>query len=198
MVIILPLAYISILLAVGNSRLGTDWRQAALRAALLWMAYLVFLTELLSLFSAITPTALFMGWLIPGCSAWIFLWQRHKNGSRILVPKMDRPEGWLDGVLLGGIVLYLAMTALVAFLAPPNTFDSLNYHMARVVHWAQNQSLRHFITGLDIQNSNTPGAEAAILNAFVLAGGDQWSNFISWAAYAGSAVGAAWIASCFG
>ena len=111
---------------------------------------------------------------------------------------MDRPEGWLDWVLLGGIVFYLVMTALVAFLAPPNTFDSLNYHMARVAHWVQNQSLRHFVTGLDIQNSNTPGAEAAILNVFVLASGDQWSNFIAWAAYAGSAIGAAWVATQFG
>jgi len=198
MVIILPLAYISILLAVGNSRLGTDWRQAALRAAMLWMASLVFLTELLSLFNAITPSTLFIGWWIPILAAGIHLWQRRKNGNRILLPSIPRPEGWLDWILLGGIVFYLVMTALVAFLAPPNTFDSLNYHMARVAHWAQNQSLRHFVTGLDIQNSNTPGAEAAILNIFVITGGDQWSNFIAWAAYAGSAIGVAWVAAQFG
>ncbi len=198
MVLILPLAYISILLAVGNSRYGADWRQAALRAALVWIAYLVFLTEILSLFSAITPTSLFIGWLIPVIAAGIFLWQCQKNGSQIHFPRISRPEGWLDWVLLGGIVFYLAMTALVANLAPPNTFDSLNYHMARVAHWAQNQSLRHFITGLDIQNSNTPGAEAAILNVFVLAGGDLWVNFIAWAAYTGSAIVAAWVASQFG
>lgn len=198
MVIILPLAYICILLAVGNSRFGSDWRQAALRAALLWMAYLVLLTELLSLFNAITRTALFIGWLVPVLGAVIFLWQRAKNGSWILLPSIARPDGWMDWVLLGGIAFYLVMTALVAFLAPPNTFDSLNYHMARVAHWAQNQSLRHFITGLDIQNSNTPGAEAAVLNSFVLSSGDRWSNFIAWSAYAGSAIGAAWIASCFG
>ena len=143
-------------------------------------------------------TALFIGWWIPILAAGIYLWQRRKNGNRIFLPSIARPEGWLDWILLGGIVFYLVMTALVAFLAPPNTFDSLNYHMARVAHWAQNQSLRHFVTGLDIQNSNTPGAEAAILNTFVLTGGDQWSNFIAWAAYAGSAIGAAWIASGFG
>jgi hypothetical protein len=62
----------------------------------------------------------------------------------------------------------------------------------------QNNSLRHFVTGLDIQNSNTPGAEVSILNVFVLAGGDRWSNFISWTAYAGCAIGAAWIAAQFG
>lgn len=198
MVIILLLSYICILLAVGNSRFGIDWRQAALRAALLWMVYLVFLTEILSLFNAITPWSLFVGWLIPIIAAGIFLWQHRKNGNRLLLPKIERPDGRLEWVLLGGIAFYLGMTALVAFLAPPNTFDSLNYHLARVAHWAQNQSLRHFITGLDIQNSNTPGAEMAVLNTFVLAGGDQWSNFIAWAAYAGSAMGAAWIASCFG
>ena len=198
MVIILPLSYISILLAVGNSRFGIDWRQAVLRSAMLWMAYLVFLTEILSVFNAITPWALFVGWLIPIIATGIFLWKHRKNGNRLLLPKIARPEGWPDWVLLGGIVFYLVMTALVAFLAPPNTFDSLNYHMARVAHWIQNQSLRHFVTGLDIQNSNTPGAEMAVLNTFVLAGGDQWSNFIAWAAYAGCAVGAAWITAQFG
>jgi len=198
MVIIFPLAYISILLAIGNSRFGTEWRQAALRAALLWMTYLVFLTEILSLFNAITKTALFVGWLLPIITGGIYLWRRHQHGDGLLYPRIARPEGWLDWVLLGGIAFYLFMTALVAFLAPPNTFDSLNYHMARVAHWVQNQSLRHFITGLDIQNSNTPGAEEVILNAFVLAGGDQWANFISWAAYAGCAVVAAWMAAEFG
>jgi len=198
MVVILPLAYISILLAVGNSRFGADWRQAALRAAMLWMAFLVLLTETLSLFTAITLPALFIGWLIPVIAAGIFLWQRRKSEERILLPHFGRPEGWSDWILLGGIASYLALTALVAFLAPPNTFDSLNYHMARVVHWVQDQSLRHFITGLDIQNNNTPGAEMAILHTFVLAGGDGWSNFIAWAAFAGSAVGAAWIAGNLG
>ena len=198
MVLILPLAYLSILFGVGNSRFGTDWRQATLRTALLWMAYLVFLTEFLSLFNAITATSLSIGWLIPVIISGIYLWRVYKTVGKIRLPKMDRPEGWLDWVLLGGIAFYLGMTALVAFLAPPNTFDSLNYHMARVGHWVQNQSIRHFVTGLDIQNSNTPGAEMIILNAFVLAGGDQWSNFIAWAAYAGSAIGAAWIVSCFG
>jgi hypothetical protein len=198
MVIILPLAYISILLAVGNGRLSTDWRQAALRAAMLWMAYLVLLTEILSLFNAITPWALSIGWLIPVIAAGIFLWQRRKSRKRILLPHPHHPEGWWDWILAGGIVFYLILTAVVAFLAPPNTFDSLNYHMARVVHWVQDQSLRHFITGLDIQNTNTPGAEIAVLNTFILAGGDKWSNFISWAAYAGSAIAAAWIAINFG
>jgi hypothetical protein len=198
MVIVLLLAYVSLLLVVGNSRLSIDWHQAALRAAMLWMAYLVLLTELLSLFNAITSWALFIGWLIPIIVAGIFLWLLHMRGGRILLPHPSRPENWLDWILMGGIVFYLVLTALVAFLAPPNTFDSLNYHMARVAHWAQDQSLRPFVTGLDIQNSNTPGAEITILNTYVLANGDRWSNFIAWTAYAGSAIAAAWMASCFG
>jgi hypothetical protein len=194
MVIILPFAYISIFLAVGNSHLATDWRQGALRSALLWMAYLVFLTEILSLFNAITLWALFVGWLIPIIAAWIFLWQRHKAEGGILLPSIARPEGWMDWVLLGGIAFYLVMTALVAFLAPPNTFDSLNYHMARVAHWVQDRSVRHFLTGIDIQNSYSPGAEMTILNVFVLAGNDTFVNFIEWLSSAGCIVGASWIA----
>jgi hypothetical protein len=198
MVIILPLAYICILLAVGNSRFGSDWRQAALRAAMLWMWYLVLLTELLSLFNAITPTALFFGWLIPVIGSGLFLWQRQKKGNKILLPRMEKPEGWLEWILMGGIVFYLVMTALVAFLAPPNTFDSLNYHMARVAHWAQNQSLRHYHTGMDIQNSYAPGAEMSILNLFVLSGNDLFVNFIEWSVSLGSVIGVSWIAHQLG
>jgi 4-amino-4-deoxy-L-arabinose transferase-like glycosyltransferase len=194
MVLILPLAYISILLAVGNSRLGTDWRRAALRAAMLWMAYLVLLTEVLSLLKAITHTGLFFGWLLPIIAAGFFLWQRFKRGEKILFPKIARPDGWLDWILLGGIVFYLAMTAVVAFRAPPNTFDSLNYHMARVAHWVQNQSIRHYLTGLDIQNNNPPGAEMVLLNIFALTGGDRLVNFAAWAASLVSVVGVSWIA----
>jgi 4-amino-4-deoxy-L-arabinose transferase-like glycosyltransferase len=193
MVLILPFAYISILLAVGNSRLAKDWRQATSRAAMLWMAYLVLLTEVLSLFNAITPAELFFGWLIPIIAVGFFLRQRFKNGEKILFPKISRPDSWLDWILLGGIVFYLAMTALVAFLAPPNTFDSLNYHLARVAHWVQNQSIRHYMTGLDIQNNNPPGAELILLNIFALTGGDRLVNFAAWAASLGSVVGVSWI-----
>ena len=119
-------------------------------------------------------------------------------GRRSSFRKLSRPDGWLDWILLGGIVLYLAMTAFVAYLAPPNTFDSLNYHMARVAHWVQDQSIRHYLTGLDIQNNNPPGAEMVILNIFALTGSDHFVNFSAWAASLGSVVGASWIAFNFG
>jgi hypothetical protein len=198
MVIILPFAYLSIFLAIGNSRLHTDWRHDALRAALVWMAVLVALTEIFSLVNAVRPWPLFFGWLIPVAMGGWILFKRWQVTGRVDLPRPTRPENWLAWVQSGGILFFLAISAVVAFLAPPNTYDSLNYHMARVAHWAQDGSIRHFATGVDIHNSNTPGAEIAMLAVYVLSASDRFVNFVAWAASLGSAVGAAYIAAKFG
>jgi hypothetical protein len=101
-------------------------------------------------------------------------------------------------LLLIGIVSILVATALVAWFAPPNTWDSLNYHMSRVAHWAQEHSIRPFTTGIEIQNSMPPGAEILVLQTYVLGAGDRWVNFVEWTAMLLSVVGVMFIASKFG
>jgi len=75
--------------------------------------------------------------------------------------------------LLAGVVLVLTVTATVAWLSPPQTWDSLVYHMSRVAHWAQNRSVWHYATGIDRQGSMSPGAEVITLNFYVLSAGDR-------------------------
>jgi len=61
--------------------------------------------------------------------------------------------------------------------------------MSRVAHWAQEKSLRHFATGIEIQNSRSPGAQIFILHFYVLSSGDRLANFVQWFSMIGSLIG---------
>jgi hypothetical protein len=70
--------------------------------------------------------------------------------------------------------------------------------MPRVAHWAQERTLRPFATGIEVQNSRTPGAEMIVLHLYVLARGDRLVNFPAWFAFAGSVVAAGLVAQSLG
>jgi hypothetical protein len=80
----------------------------------------------------------------------------------------------------------LALT--VALVAPPNSWDAMTYHMARVAHWLANGSLRHYPTFLTPNLFMPPFNAYAIASVQVLAGSDRFANLVSWLAYVGGAV----------
>ncbi len=65
-----------------------------------------------------------------------------------------------------------------AFLYPPNTWDSMTYHMGRVAHWIQWQSVDYFPTNINRQNEMGPGAEYLILFLQLLTGTDFLANLV--------------------
>ena len=65
-----------------------------------------------------------------------------------------------------------------ASLYPPNTWDSMTYHMGRVAHWIQFQSVEYFPTNINRQNEMGPGAEYLILFLQLLTRGDLLANFV--------------------
>ena len=172
-------------------------RRAFLRALVAWGAWVVVSVEILSLFHAITFAGVFLGWVVPlaGCAGLlVVLWRR--GGP----PRLDFSwlRGWEVRVSLACLLAVLFITALVAWLAPPNTFDSLRYHLPRVAQWAQNGTVAHFATDIQEQNSFAPTAEYAILHVYTLAGNDRIVNFIEWLAMLGSVVGVSLIAGLLG
>lgn len=71
----------------------------------------------------------------------------------------------------------------VALIYPPNNYDSLTYHMARVSFWVQNQSVDFYRTINPRQNGLGPGAEYLILVLQELSGGDRFANCVQTTAY---------------
>jgi hypothetical protein len=178
---------------------GSDWRGAFLRASILWGASLVVITEGLSLVGAIAPP-----WIAAAWAAVLItmIWLGVRRGIFQALTekfKLDRnnftPVEW--SALIGiGVILFAL--AVVAWIAPPNTSDSLLYHMARVAHWIQGSNLDHYATAYRTQLWASPFAEMAILNFQVLWGGDQPANMIQWFSLLGSIIGVTAVAKTLG
>ena len=193
-----PLAIGAISLGLANLRETWGWGRIFLRSLIVCGAIMVWGTELLSLGHAVTPAALAGLWTLPILAGAAVVLSRLARGQRPRVPVLVAPRSWSQGLLLVGILLVAGITAVVAWHAPPLSWDALTYHMARVAHWAQNRSLAHYATGIPRQNVMTPGAEMAVLNLYVLGGGDRLANFVQWGAMVVSVIGAARLARQLG
>lgn len=199
MLAVLPLlAFGSVFLSLGNLRPSWEWDRVFLRSLILCGAATLLATEGLSLIRGISPSALAGFWILVLVAAASVLATRLRRVEPIRLPSLRaRLTGW-DAALLAGIGLVVGITALVAWFAPPNSWDALTYHMARVAHWAQDRTLAHYATGIPRQIQMSPGAEVFMLHAYVLAGGDRLVNFVQWGAMAASVIGAATLARQIG
>jgi len=203
------LAFLGLFLALLRY-FPADWRLAFLRAATAWGVYMVLVTELLSLLHLVTVSGLALAWLLPCLvtGGWL-TWSRGPRGRRPPEadpqPKMFRqrlarlmPQAWPDRLLLLGLLAILCITALVAWFSPPQTWDSLNYHMSRVAHWAQERAVVDYATGIEVQNVIPPGSEMIMLQFYVLQQGDRLVTFVGWFAMFTSLIAVSRIARSLG
>jgi hypothetical protein len=106
---------------------------------------LTILTELLSLVRALTPFAIATAWLIL-CLPLLAVVIRERS---IPAFATQASRAWhllsrLDRSLLILLGLVCAVPFGIAAISPPNNVDSFLYHMSRVMHWAQDGSLRPY------------------------------------------------------
>jgi hypothetical protein len=189
----LPVISLGCLFAwINNANRHWGWRRSLLRSLVIWGSWIVVSTEVLSLFHGITVIGLSLAWtaFIAVCLGGLFRSRKPLAGLR--------GKFLVSGILLVPIAAIFLLTGLVAWLAAPDTADSLNYHMPRVAHWAQNRSVEHFSTGIEQQNSRPPFAEYAILHFYVLGQGDRLANFVQWLAMCGSVIGVSLLAALLG
>lgn len=199
MLILIPIfAFISVSITLITIKPKWSWRLAVLRGSVLLSAYMVLSNEVLGLFHAITTPWLALIWTIPIVLGSVILHRRVPELKRTLRGFVKIPASWPNWVLLIAILIVFSMTAFVAWLAPPNTWDSLNTHMSRVAQWAQNHSLNPFATGIEKQLYYPPFPGIAVLQSYLLTSGDHWANFSQWMAMILSAIGVSYLASLFG
>jgi hypothetical protein len=96
--------------------------------------------------------------------------------------------------LVCAVGLLFAAVAFVAVECPPNTWDAMEYHMPRLVHWLQNHSVSFYATNETKQLYMPPWSEYAMLQMHAVSGGDHLDNLVQWFAYAGCAIAASLIA----
>ena len=182
-------------------RYNSCWRSSLLWAAITWGVLLTFITEVLSLFKLIT-----WGW-IAGIWGLLSLTLIVAYLRTVKPERVTRTEDSQDGndqisgfllVLLGGIGFLVAIVGLTAIVAPPNTWDSMTYHMSRVLHWMQHNSVAHYPTHIPRQLYQNPWAEFTIMHFQLLSGSDRLANLVQWFSMIGSVIGVSLIAKQLG
>lgn len=190
------------LLTLLFSKRQQSWAIGLLAAGILHSGFAVMAVQLLSRVSMLEPMALSCVWTaFSGASAFA-LWR-----NREPMPPLPKVDNWY---LASAVLVYLAVLFFVAIVAPPNSCDSMTYHMSRIMHWVQNGSVAAFPTEEFRQNLASPGAEYGILNLQLLTGSDIMANLIQWSAMLislvacsqiprllGAPPAAAWLATIF-
>lgn len=203
MLALLPLIGLVILIlwrriAARPANHSAGWEHVILLAAAYWGALAVALVEILGAARLLTPTSLVLGWAAVDLGLIVLAVQAARNDGGWPFPRrLPRPtrSELVFGILLSG---YLAILLAVALVSPPNNVDSLQYHMARVAHWIQNNSLAFYATQFEHQLYNPPGAEILILTLQALFGSDRLANLVQWLAFVGALVGVSGISRALG
>ena len=178
---------------------ATGRREALIGAWLAWGALLVFAMEALSWGRAVRQGNQAVWWFLVCLVVLSFGWRRGalaRGWERARAPMGRLP--FIERVILAGIILLMGAVLLVALVSPTNNVDSLNHHMVRVVHWAQQGSLEPYPTNRNGQISKPPFAEMMILNTRLLVGDDQLANLVQWTSMASGLVIVSLLASRLG
>ena len=185
-----------------------SWRRSLLSAVVIWGVLLTALTELLSLFSLLTFGWVLALWLVATlATGTLYLWLKRREpwlkavsfsglSPRALAKRFRLPLPL--ALFLAGVATILIIVGLIALIAPPNTWDSMTYHMPRVVYWIQDQSVAFYPTNIIRQLHQPPWAEYAILHLQLLSGGDYFANSVQWFSMLASLIGVSLITQQLG
>lgn len=189
-VFLLPLAVWALLVLLVPGSLGLA--PAAIRATLLFGGIAFVLTEGLSLGQALRPLPVGVAWALV-CAALAGL-AVVRRGTGRLDPLWWRRRyaRWHEDypgatncsvvVMVAVMAVVVLLTGIIAVASPPNNWDSLTYHLPRVMHWAANGNVNHYRTAIDPQLYNGPFKEYLLLHLYLLTGSQATFNLVQWCA----------------
>lgn len=192
MLIVLPILFFVYLWRWLSLRIA--WREAFLWVAVVWGILVTGSTELLSLAGVLTPSGLIIFWLFV---LLLLVWACRPESRLLALPRWPMLTR-LAWVFLACILVIFIPTGLAAIISPPNYSDGLSYHLPRVMHWLQTQSVAFYPTSIDRQLHHNPWSEYAILHLMALAGGDWPAQLVQWFAGLGCLVAISLLAGLFG
>lgn len=189
--------YLIFYIKLGGENFLSAWCVSYLSASIIWGVLVVVITEILSILSLVTFNWLVGFWTTAGlisASVCLISVIKDKPTLRFRIPKVSG----FELILLLGVIFIIATVCMVAIIAPPNTSDSMTYHMSRLCHWIQNHNVAHYPTHISRQLYMQPFAEFTIMHLQILSGGDRFANLVQWLSMFGSLIGVSLIAKQLG
>lgn len=172
-------------------------RKIFFKTSFIWGILLVLSTEVLSLCHLISFIPLLIFWSI---ICLVFLVRIFNPPQyRFPVPALKQIKlSASERIILIITILIVSAVGLTAWMAPPNSWDALNYHMSRVMFWKQNHSVEHYPTPEFRQLFFQPFTGYVLLQFQILSDSDRWANLVSWFSMIGCLMGSSYITLLFG
>lgn len=159
-------------------------KEVLIKSVLLFSVLIVFITESLSVFKILDFNFVLISWSIVAAIL-IFLIYKNKNtllSFRHIV--QNKTSAFFAEQSPFKIILFsiaIGLLALIFFqgiIYPPNNWDSMTYHMARIPNWISHHSVAHYPTHIIRQIYQPPFAEFVIMHVNLLSKSDCLSNSV--------------------
>lgn len=183
-----------LLLSIVHFLAFNEWRIAFTKGFIVTGLLVVGNSEALSLVNALSLAPLAAAWTLECGLILVAIWrERAVLAVRLRPPKLTACEFRVLAAVAPIVAIAVAV-GVVAVVAPPNNYDSMTYHMARVAHWAADGTVAFYPTNIIRQLYSPPWLEYAVLQLQVLSTGDRLANLAQWSCMAGSVVIASLVA----
>ena len=160
---LMPIVFLFLLFNLNNGK-----TKSFIYALTIWGSVLYLVTEFLSFFNSINRTSLLIFWIIFDLS--LFIVCRKKKCKLNISLSFDKHTIF--------ILIVFVLLLIGDFVVVPYNWDSMTYHLPRIMFWAQNGSVAHFPT-FDSRMLTSPVlAEFVNLHNYVLVGSDRFFNFV--------------------
>lgn len=136
------------------------------------------ITELLSLINKLNLYGLIISWLSIFIVLIFFIFKTKSKFVKFNLLKKINAFSTYEKSYLTIICLIFLLLFYQGIIYPPNNWDSLTYHMSRIMYWLTNENLNYFPTHILRHLYQPPFAEYLIMNVNVLQGNDFFSNSI--------------------
>lgn len=137
-----------------------------------WMLYLFGMTEILSVFHGLTKIDLIIAWLFYDVVlAFILLWRLRRGKICLSVRDIVLNKSHLPEKLT--LFFLAAASLLLAVNTVPYNWDSMTYHLPRIVYWSQNGAVAHYASHAVRQVVSPVLGEFVNLHVYILMDGND-------------------------
>jgi 4-amino-4-deoxy-L-arabinose transferase-like glycosyltransferase len=184
-IIILLVCFCAVFLTTGVLLSpSTGKKEVLICTVLIFSTLIAFITGLLSAFNQLDYTFIFTAWGLIALLNMVYLYAKKTSVIAFISSIKQRVIIAYTGIsrferfLLYGAFVLIALIFLQGIVYPPNNWDSMVYHLARVTSWVGNKSTAYYPTPVLYQLYQPPFAEYAILHFNILSGSDIFSNSV--------------------
>jgi hypothetical protein len=180
---LLIISFVSLFLII---RLHSDSniKEIIIKNVLIFSALLVLITEITSFFHILNFQSLLFLWIgICVISIFYLLSKKEKLFNFFSSQKQYITTSFYNlnkfkKLLIFAVIIILTFVFVQGIVYPPNNWDSMTYHMARIPNWISHQSVEHYPTHIIRQIYQPPFSEFVIMHFNILNCGDYFSNSV--------------------